>query len=58
MGAGGTIQGSCPNPPNMCFTQVLLARQDMSFVVSERLLKKTANPHHKIRGYLTAFARC
>jgi hypothetical protein len=35
------------------FTQVLLARQDVSFVVSERLLKKTADQHHKIRGYLT-----
>ena len=39
------------------FTQVLLARQDVSFVVAERLLKKTADQHHKIRGYLTSFAR-
>jgi len=39
------------------FTQVLLARQDVSFVVSERLLKKTADQHQKIRGYLTPFAR-
>ena len=39
------------------FTQVLLARQDVSFVVSERLLKKSAHQHQKIRGYLTPFAR-
>jgi hypothetical protein len=39
------------------FTQVLLARADVSFVVSERLLKKTADQHQKIRGYLTPFAR-
>jgi energy-coupling factor transporter ATP-binding protein EcfA2 len=35
------------------FTQVLLARQDVSFVVAERLLKKSTDQHHKIRGYLT-----
>lgn len=39
------------------FTQVLLARQDVSFVVAERLLKKTADQHLKIRSYLTPFAR-
>ena len=39
------------------FTQVLLARQDVSFVVAERLLKKAADQHHKIRAYLTPFAR-
>ena len=39
------------------FTQVLLARQDVSFVVAERLLKKSADQHHKIRAYLTPFAR-
>ena len=39
------------------FTQVLLARQDVSFVVSERLLKKTADQQNKIRTYLTKFAK-
>jgi len=39
------------------FTQVLLVRQDVSFVVAERLLKKTADQHHKIRDYLTPFAK-
>jgi len=39
------------------FTQVLLARQDVSFVVSERLLKKTADQQNKIRTYLTPFAK-
>jgi hypothetical protein len=39
------------------FTQVLLARQDVSFVVAERLLKKTADQQNKIRGYLTPFAK-
>ncbi len=39
------------------FTQVLLARADVSFVVAERLLKKSADQHDKIRSYLTPFAR-
>jgi hypothetical protein len=39
------------------FTQVLLARQDVSFVVAERLLKKTADQQDKIRTYLTPFAK-
>ena len=39
------------------FTQVLLARQDVSFVVAERLLKKTADKQNKIRTYLTKFAK-
>ena len=39
------------------FTQVLLARQDVSFVVAERLLKKTADQQDKIRRYLTPFAK-
>ncbi|MBU1223667.1 MAG: ATP-binding protein [Gammaproteobacteria bacterium] len=39
------------------FTQVLLARQDVSFVVTERLLKKSADQQDKIRGYLTPFAK-
>lgn len=39
------------------FTQVLLARQDVSFVVAERLLKKTTDQQDKIRSYLTKFAK-
>lgn len=39
------------------FTQVLLARQDVSFVVAERLLKKTTDQQNKIRAYLTPFAK-
>ena len=39
------------------FTQVLLARQDVSFVVAERLLKKSADQQEKIRAYLTPFAK-
>jgi hypothetical protein len=39
------------------FTQVLLARQDVSFVVAERLLKKSADQQSKIRTYLTPFAK-
>lgn len=39
------------------FTQVLLARQDVSFVVAERLLKKTADQQDKIRTYLMPFAK-
>ena len=35
------------------FTQVLLARQDVSFVVAERLLKKTADQQNKIRSLPT-----
>lgn len=42
---------------NERFTQVLLARQDVSFVVAERLLKKTADQQNKIRDYLTPFAK-
>ncbi|HHO81872.1 MAG TPA: ATP-binding protein, partial [Halothiobacillus sp.] len=38
---------------NERFTQILLARQDVSFVVAERLLKKSADQQHKIRTYLT-----
>ncbi len=40
------------------FTQVLLARADVSFVVAERLLKKSADQQDKIRTYLRPFARC
>jgi hypothetical protein len=39
------------------FTQILLARQDVSFVVAERLLKKTADQQNKIRVYLTPFSK-
>ena len=39
------------------FTQVLLARQDVSFVVAERLLKKTVDQQNKIRTYLTKYAK-
>jgi hypothetical protein len=39
------------------FTQILLARQDVSFVVAERLLRKTADQQNKIRAYLTPFAK-
>ena len=39
------------------FLQVRLARQDISFVVAERLLKKTADQQNKLRAYLTPFAK-
>jgi len=39
------------------FTQMPLARQDVSFVVAERLLKKSADQQDKIRSYLTPFAK-
>ena len=39
------------------FVQVLLAQQDLKFVIAERLLKKTADQQQKIREYLTPFAR-
>jgi hypothetical protein len=42
---------------NERFTQIPLVRQDVSFVVAERLLKKTADQQHKIRNYLTPFAK-
>jgi hypothetical protein len=42
---------------NERFTQILIDRQDVSFVVSARLLKKTADQQNKIREYLTPFAR-
>ena len=42
---------------NERFTQVLLARQDVSFVVAQRLLKKSADQQHKIRAYLASFAK-
>lgn len=39
------------------FAQVLLARQDVSFVVAERLLKKSADQQDKIRNHLTPFSK-
>lgn len=39
------------------FEQVLIARNDVKFVVAERLLKKTAEQQAKIRDYLTPFAK-
>ncbi len=39
------------------FEQVLIARNDVKFVVAERLLKKTAEQQAKIREHLTPFAK-
>ncbi len=39
------------------FNQVLLVRQDVSFVVAERLLKKSADQQDKIRNYLAPFTK-
>ncbi len=39
------------------FEQILIARKDVKFVVSERLLKKSAEQLAKIRDYLTPFAK-
>ena len=39
------------------FEQVSIARNDVKFVVAERLLKKTAEQQAKIREYLTPFAK-
>lgn len=39
------------------FDQVLIARKDVKYVVSERLLKKTADQQAKIREYLAPFTR-
>ena len=39
------------------FEQILIARKDVKFVVSERLLKKSAEQQAKIREYLTPFAK-
>ena len=39
------------------FSQVWLVRQDVSYVVEKRLLKKSADQHQKIRDYLTPFAK-
>ena len=39
------------------FEQLLIARQDVQFVVAERLLKKTVEQQTRIRDYLTPFTR-
>ncbi len=39
------------------FEQLHIARNDIKFVVAERLLKKTAEQQAKIRAYLTPFAK-
>jgi len=39
------------------FEQVVIVRSDVKFVVSERLLKKTAEQQAMIRDYLTPFAK-
>lgn len=39
------------------FEQILIARNDIKFVVAERLLKKTAEQQSRIREYLTPFAK-
>ena len=39
------------------FEQVLIARQDVKFVVAERLLKKTGVQQAKIREFLTPFSK-
>ena len=39
------------------FEQMLIARQDIKFVVAERLLKKTSVQQAKIREYLTPFGK-
>ncbi|HBG75206.1 MAG: ATPase [Chloroflexi bacterium GWB2_49_20] len=40
------------------FEQVTIARQDVKYVISERLLKKTIEQQSKVREYLLRFARC
>ncbi|MDQ7839162.1 MAG: DUF6079 family protein [Thermodesulfobacteriota bacterium] len=39
------------------FEQLLIARNDIKFVVSERLLKKTTHQQAEIRDYLTKFSK-
>lgn len=39
------------------FEQVFIARNDIKFVVAERLLRKTADQQANIRNYLTPFAK-
>ena len=42
---------------NERFQQIFLARQDVTFVVAERLLKKTIDQQDKIRNYLAPFTK-
>ena len=39
------------------FEQISIARNDVKFVVAERLLKKTAEQQDRVRNYLTPFAK-
>ena len=39
------------------FEQILIARRDIKFVVSERLLQKTVEQQEKIRNYLSRFTK-
>lgn len=39
------------------FEQILIARSDIKYVVSERLLKKTADQQAKVREYLSPFTK-
>ena len=39
------------------FEQILIARKDVKFVVSERLLKKTGEQQTRVREYLTPFTK-
>ena len=39
------------------FEQILIARNDVKYVVSERLLKKTTEQQELVRNYLTKFAK-
>ena len=39
------------------FEQIFIARNDVKFVVAERLLKKTAEQQAKVRDYLMPFAK-
>ena len=39
------------------FDQILIARTDVKFVVSQRLLKKTGEQQTQIRDYLTPFTK-
>ncbi len=40
------------------FEQILIAQKDVRFVVSNRLLKKTADQHQRVWGHLSRFSKC
>lgn len=40
------------------FEQILITRQDIKFVIAERLLKKTGSQKQQIEDYLSQFAPC